>query len=133
MPDSLCQTCVSGGVEAPRVPPDPNDVIHLLAVGDPAAVAEIIANASASGDVTTLVAAALLAPEPAELLVRAAALANTTRDRQVLAIATAHLAGDTDLVDALARDHLTDHPTSVLVGWITTKTNQRTTNRKDPL
>ena len=30
----------------------------------------------------------------------------------------AHVAGDADRVDALAHDHLTDHPTSVLVAWI---------------
>ena len=30
----------------------------------------------------------------------------------------AHLRGDHDLVDALAREHLADHPDSVLVAWI---------------
>jgi hypothetical protein len=44
--------------------------------------------------------------------------AATTRDRQVVAIADAHLAGDADRVDALARDHLVDHPDSILVAWI---------------
>jgi hypothetical protein len=30
----------------------------------------------------------------------------------------ARLAGDHDLVDALARDHLVDHPDSYVVSWI---------------
>lgn len=42
----------------------------------------------------------------------------TTRDRQLIAIAAAHLAGDADRVDALARDHLVDYPDSILVAWI---------------
>ena len=35
-----------------------------------------------------------------------------------MAIASAHLAGDRDRVDALARDHLVDYPDSILVAWI---------------
>ena len=101
------------------MPAEPDNVIHQLAVGDPAAVAAIVEQAHASDDVTTLVSAALFAPDSTDLLRRAAAVAKTTRDRQVVAIAVAHVAGDVDLVDALARDHLTDHPTSVLVAWIT--------------
>lgn len=111
---------------------EPHNVLHLLAVGDPAVIADIVEQARASTDVTTLVAAALFAPDPTNLLERASAFANTTRDRQVLAIAIAHTAGDIDLVDALARDHLTDHPTSVLVAWITTQTSANTSTRKDP-
>ena len=45
-------------------------------------------------------------------------MAATTRDRQLVAIATAHLRGERELVDALARDHLVDHPDNVLVAWI---------------
>jgi len=45
-------------------------------------------------------------------------VAVTTRNRQVVAIARAHLAGDRELVDALARDHLADHPTTLLVSWM---------------
>ena len=41
-----------------------------------------------------------------------------SRDRQVVAIARAHLDGERELVDALARDHLVDHPDSLIVGWI---------------
>jgi hypothetical protein len=64
-----------------------------------------------SDDPTALVAAALL-------LERAAQVANTPRERQLVAIAEAHLRGERDLVDALARDHLVDYPDSVLVAWI---------------
>ena len=51
-------------------------------------------------------------------MARADGMAATTRDRQLVAIATAHLRGERDLVDALARDHLVDHPDNVLVAWI---------------
>jgi hypothetical protein len=114
------------------VPVEPADLIHLLAVGDAAAVAAIVARAHASDDVTTLVSAALFAPDSSELLRRAAAVATTTPDRQLVAIAVAHVAGDTDLVDALARDHQTDHPTSVLVAWISAHTQPNTTHREEP-
>jgi hypothetical protein len=33
-------------------------------------------------------------------------------------IARAHLAGQSELVDALARDHLVDYPDSLIVAWI---------------
>ena len=51
-------------------------------------------------------------------MARAGELAVTTRDRQLVAIASAHLRGERELVDALARDHLVDHPDNVLVAWI---------------
>jgi hypothetical protein len=112
------------------VPAEPDNLIHQLAVGDAAAIAEIVERAHVSDDVTTLVSAALFATDSSDLLQRAAARAKTTRDRQVVAIAVAHVAGDVELVDALARDHLTDHPTSVLVAWITAHTQPNI--RKDP-
>jgi len=114
------------------VPTESDDLIHKLAIGNAAAVAEIVERAQVSDDVITLVSAALFAPNSADLLHRAAALAKTTRDRQVVAIAVAHGAGDLDLVDALARDHLTDHPASVLVAWISAHPHPETTTRKDP-
>lgn len=116
----------------PFVPAEPADVIHQLAVGDAAAVAVIVERAGTSDDVTTLVAAALFAADPTYLLQRASSRATTTRDRQVVAIAAAHVAGDGELVDALARDHLTDHPTSVLVAWISAHTDATPTNRENP-
>jgi hypothetical protein len=77
--------------------PPPEQLIHRLATGD---------------------AEALFAPDCDGLLERAGAVAATTRDRQLVAIAGAHLNGRRDLVDALARDHLVDHPDNVLVAWI---------------
>jgi hypothetical protein len=61
---------------------------------------------------------ALAGPGSDRLLARAAATATTTRDRQLVAIAAAHLAGDEDRLDALVRDHLADHPGSLLAAWI---------------
>jgi hypothetical protein len=113
------------------VPADPDNLIHQLAVGDAATVASLIEQAGTSDDVTALVSAALFAPDPTDLLRHASRAATTTRDRQVVAIAAAHVAGNSDLVDALARDHLTDHPTSVLVAWISANTPPTTTTRKD--
>ena len=112
------------------MPAEPEDVIHQLVVGGDAAIAEIIERAQTSDDVTTMVAAALFAPVPDDLLQRAAGVAETTRDRQVVAIAVARVAGDADRVDALARDHLVDHPDSVLVAWISANTHPPI--RKDP-
>jgi hypothetical protein len=97
---------------------DPAQVLHRLAVGDAMAIAEIVAAARTSDDVTTLVAASLFASDAELLLARAGSVAVTTRERQTVAIAIAHLRGDRDLVDALARDHLIEHPGSVLVAWI---------------
>ena len=56
--------------------------------------------------------------EPAGFLARAAKNAATTRDRQLVALATAHLDDDADLLDALVRDHLSDHPDNILAAWI---------------
>ena len=69
-------------------------------------------------EATALVLAALAAPDRPDFLERAEAAARTTRDRQLVAIAAAYLSGDADRVDALARDHLADHPDNVLVAWI---------------
>ena len=114
------------------MPAQPENVIHQLAVGDQAAIARIVQQAQTSNDVTTVVAAAFFAPAGSDLMARAATLAVTTRDRQLVAIATAHLDGDADRVEDLARDHLADHPDSVLVAWITSASNHATDTRKDP-
>jgi hypothetical protein len=97
---------------------DPAHALHRLAVGDPSAIDEIVDLARGSDDATTLVVAALFAPDGDALLTQAGRHAITTRERQTVAIAVAHLRGDRDLVDALARDHLTEHPDSVIVAWI---------------
>ena len=114
------------------MPDEPENVIHRLAVGSETAIAEIVKQAHICNDVTTVVAAALFAPARDDLMARAAALAATTRDRQLVAIATAHLDGDRDRVEDLARDHLTDHPDSVLVAWITSTSNSIDNPRKGP-
>jgi hypothetical protein len=83
--------------------------------------------------VTTLVAAALFAPSPTALLARAAALARSTTDRQLVAIASAYVADDPDRVHVLASDHISGHPGSVLVAWMTdTATSPSTTDAEDP-
>ncbi len=93
-------------------------LLHQLVVGNAAAIAAIVEASRTSDDPTILVAAALFAPDGDGLMARAGRIAATTRDRQLVAIATAHLRGERDLVDALARDHLVDHPDNVLVAWI---------------
>jgi hypothetical protein len=59
----------------------------------------------------------LLAGDASDLS-RARVVARTSRSRQIVAIAGAHLAGDRELVDALARDHLVDFPDSLIVAWV---------------
>lgn len=98
-----------------------NDVDHLvrcLISGDPAAAATIVRDAATSTEPVLLIAAALLASDPEELLRRATAAAVSPTDRQITALAGAHLTGDRDRVSALAREHLLDHPDSVLAAWI---------------
>jgi hypothetical protein len=97
---------------------DPVHALHLLAVGDKTAIADIVDDSRASDDATTLVVASLFAPDGDALIVRAGRHAVTTRERQTVAIAAAHLRGDRGLVDALARDHLIEHPDNLLVAWI---------------
>ena len=99
-------------------PAHPGQLLSRLVVGDHAAIAAIVEASRTSDDPLILVAAALFAPDADGLLARAEDIAATTRDRQLVAIATAHRRGDGELVDALARDHLVDHPDNVLVAWI---------------
>ena len=82
-----------------------------------------------ASQIETLIRAALRAPEPWPLLERAAQLADSTRDRQLVALATARVIGDHDRVDALARDHLVDHPDSILAVEIATATPASDTER----
>ena len=100
-------------------------LIHQLVVGDAAATTAIVEASRTSKDPMILVAAALFAADGDALMARAAGLAATTRDRQLVAIAAAHRRGERDLVDALARDHLVDHPDNVLVAWIAAASHQR--------
>lgn len=109
----------------------PEQLLHQLVVGDAAAIAAIVDASRTSEDPAVLVAAALFTPDGARLLDRAGGLAATTRDRQLVAIASAHLRGERDLVDALARDHLVDHPDSLLVAWIAGESHRTTTSTTD--
>jgi len=97
---------------------DADRLIRQFIGGDAAAIARIVERAPTSDEPILLVAAALIDPAAPDLLARATALAANTRDRQLVAIAAAHLASDNDRVDALARDHLVDYPDSILVAWI---------------
>lgn len=89
--------------------------------GDVVAIAWIARNADTTGDATVIAMAALLERHP-DRLDRAQLMAATTQERQVVAIARAHLDGHNDLVDALARDHLVDYPNSLIVAWVASNT-----------
>ena len=93
-------------------------LLRRLIGGDDHSAAEIIERATTSTSPTLLVAAALLGDAPGVTLARAASIAVTTRDRQLVAIASAHLDGDEELLDVLVRDHLSDHPDNILAAWI---------------
>jgi hypothetical protein len=110
---------------------DPGHLIHRLATGDAAAIATIVDAARTSDEVLILVAAALFADDGDHLMARAGGVATTTHDRQLVAIAIAHRDGNSDLVDALARDHLVDHPDNVLVAWIAAA-SRRSNDPHDP-
>ena len=56
--------------------------------------------------------------DAAQILEQATHLAGTTRERQLVAIAAAHLAGEWDSAGLLAREHLVDFPDSVFAAWI---------------
>jgi hypothetical protein len=112
--------------------PQPEHLIHQLVVGDAAAIAAIVEASCTSDDPMILVAAALFAPDGDGLMARAGEMAATTRERQLVAIAAAHLRGERELVDALARDHLVDHPDSVLVAWIAGASHRSTASPNPP-
>lgn len=104
-----------------RVPDDTRSLLLRL-IGDQAdASAEILDRAPHSTSTPMLVAAALLAGD-FELLTRAAQYANKTRDRQLVALAEAHLCGNADLLHVLVRDHLSEHPDNLLAAWIAGRT-----------
>ncbi|HWM21570.1 MAG TPA: hypothetical protein VNO51_17895 [Ilumatobacteraceae bacterium] len=94
-----------------------DNVIRQAIGGDVDAIAWISAHADTIDDAVAITMAAVLERQP-DRLDRARTVAATSRDRQVVAVARAHLAGDRELVDALARDHLVDFPDSLIVAWI---------------
>ena len=101
-------------------------------MGDAAAISAIADESRTSADPVILVAAALFARDGDRLLARAERVAATTRDRQLVAIAIAHRRGERERVDALARDHLVDHPDSVLAAWIADASHHQTSCQETP-
>jgi hypothetical protein len=99
--------------------------------GDPSAISWIEAHADSTVEPTIIAMAALLERRP-ERIGEALAIAVTSRDRQLVAIAAAHLRGDHQLVDALARDHLADHPDSFMVAWIASDAADRARGMDHP-
>ncbi len=117
-PSAERQWPVSGGFQSIPMTEHNDHLLRRLIGGDDKATAEIIERATTSTSPELLVAAALLDGEPNVTLSRAASVAVTTRDRQLVAIAGAHLDGDEELLDVLVRDHLADHPDNILAAWI---------------
>ena len=76
--------------------------------------------------------AGLVADDPEPHLRAAAALARTTRDRQLVAICTAHLDGDADRLAVLVRDHLVDHPDSLLAAWVASRPTSGSNDATSP-
>jgi hypothetical protein len=100
------------------MPTELDVLLSRLIGGDATATAEILDRARYDDSPRLLVAAALLADEPEPHLARAGESATSTRDRQLVALAVAYVNDDAALLDALARDHLADHPDSVLATWM---------------
>ncbi len=98
--------------------PDPHELVRQLIVGNGVVADAVLERTGTSDEPLVLVVAALTRPADTGLLVRALRLASSPRDRQVIAVASAFLAGETERVQALAREHLLDHPDSVLVAWL---------------
>ena len=113
--------------------PDETDAVRQLISGDSAAAAALLARAMTSTEPLVLIAAALLDPGSPGFLARAVSAAERPADRQLTALAAAHLAGDPDLVSArwLASTCL-DHPDSVLAARIAAGVTTRTTTRTSP-
>jgi hypothetical protein len=103
---------------------NPDQLIRELIGGSARSIGAVREAACTSQDPAVLVAAALITPARPELLARAAATATRTRDRQLVAVAAAHLVGDYDLALLLARDHLAAHPDSLLVAHIAALSTQ---------
>ena len=117
-PSGPRQRIISAPLHSEPMPDDIEDLIRRLIGNDATAPAEILERAKTTSSPLLLVAAAIVSDQPADLLARATANATTTRARQLVALAAAHLADDAELLDALVRDHLSDHPDNILAAWI---------------
>ena len=93
-------------------------LIAHLETAAPDSAARSIARLDRSDDPVLVLVAALLGTAPEDPLRRASQLARTTRDRQLVAIGAAHLAGDHDRARALVREHRADHPDHPVLAWI---------------
>jgi hypothetical protein len=105
------------------MPADIDTLLRRMIGGDLLAAAEIVDRAAATDCPRLLVAAAVIntaagTTTPQQLLARAGESAVTTRDRQLVAVAAAHLDGADDLLDVLVREHLSDFPDNILAAWI---------------
>ena len=107
--------------QRPTIQSPIENLLRRLVGEDATATGEILDRAGTSTSPQLLVAAAMLTDEPDAFLTGAAHHAMTTRDRQLVEVAATHLSGDDDLLDALVRDHLADHPESFLAAWIAAK------------
>lgn len=96
------------------------DATIRRAIGGDQRASDAVLLAAASTDDARLLAVAAILTSRQDLIDRARASASTTRDRQMVAIGATHLAGDAELVRLLARDHLSEHPDSLIVAWIAT-------------
>lgn len=105
---------------------DDDTLVRLLVAGDLPGLHHALAEAPPTTPVGLLVAA-LGSTSPADHLAHAARVARTTRDRQLVAITAAHEAGDHDRVAVLTRDHLVDHPDSLLAAYVASIATTSTT------
>src|SRR4051812_50114896 len=97
---------------------DDADAMIRSAIGGDSPASSWVVEHADTIDTPILITMAALLERRSDRLDRAAALATTSRDRQVVAIARAHVQQDRELVDALARDHLADYPATLLVSWM---------------
>ena len=93
------------------------NVVRLAIAGDPSAAEAAVAIASSSDDPALLVIAAVSTGRRC-YLDQAGGNARTTRDRQLIALADAHLRGADALFDVLVREHLAEYPDHVLAAWL---------------
>jgi len=105
--------------------PGTDPLLRRVVGGDAEAAEQVVRLARTSQSSPVLVAAAVLTGSTA-CLERAHAAATTTRDRQLAALAQAHLDGDADRLGALVRDHLVEHPDHLLAAWIAGRPDRRT-------
>jgi hypothetical protein len=98
--------------------PDPTLALLRRLISDERSAASDVLRAAETSTFPPLLVAAALLSHRGEPLDRAEAHATTTRDRQLVALGRAHLDGDSDRLDVLVRDHLSEYPDHLLASWI---------------